>query len=200
MAAYVDTVYMEVLMRIFYLYDRDEPDRREAGSDLGAWAEQRGYELRTLCAPVLKPCLGCFGCWLKTPGRCVVKGDEGNAVVESLYRSDLVVLGGSTPYGCFAPEIKAVLDRAIALILPYFYTFRGEMHHMPRYEHHPRIVSAAFGGTYGFEDETHLELVRSFCDNIASPRQKRMFRYRSGASPLSGEHPLVSWLEGELAS
>jgi hypothetical protein len=191
---HVDTVYMEVLMRILYLYDRDEPDRREAGSALAAWAEKRGHELRLMPALSLKPCLGCFGCWVKTPGRCVVTGDEWDRVVESLYRSDLVVLAGATPYGCFAPPIKAVLDRAIALLLPYFRIFRGETHHIPRYARLPRIVSAAFDGASRAEDETYLELVRSFCDNIASPRQKSLFRYRGDALPL------ISWLEEELAS
>jgi len=185
---------MEVLMRILYVFDRDESDRREAGSAFAAWAAKRGHELVPMLAPELKPCLGCFGCWIRTPGYCVVKGDEGASVVESMHRADLVVLGGGTPYGCFSLPIKAALDRAIPLILPYFRMYRGEMHHVPRYSRSPRILSAAFGEASEAEDATYLEVVRSFCDNIASPRQKRLFRYRGDVAELA------SWLEEELKS
>lgn len=168
-------------MKILYLFDRDEADRRDAGSAIAAWAGERGHEARPLLAPKLKPCLGCFGCWVKTPGLCVVKGDEGASTVESMYRADLVVLGGSTPYGCFSPPIKSVLDRAIPLLLPYFRMYRGEMHHVPRYERLPRMLSLAFGEASEAEDATHLELARSFCDNVSCERQKRLYRYRGGA-------------------
>jgi multimeric flavodoxin WrbA len=184
---------MEVLMRVLYVFDWDGDDRREAGSALAAWAEKRGHETVMAGAPDLKPCLGCFGCWIKTPGYCVVKGDEGAAFVRSLYEADLVVLGGDTPYGSFALPIKAALDRAIPLLLPYFRKFRGEMHHVPRYERLPRFLSAAFGEASEAEEATYLELVRSFCDNVSCPRQKRSFRYRGDAAAL------VAWLEEELA-
>lgn len=188
----VDTVYMEVLMRVLYVFDRDEEDRREAGFSLAAWARTRDHQLISMSAPPLNPCLGCFGCWIKTPGHCVVRGDEGASFVEAMYRADLVIVGCETPYGCFSLPIKAALDRAIPLLLPYFRMYRGEMHHLPRYDALPRMLSVAFGEASEAEDSTYLELMRSFCDNIASPRQRRLFRYRGDYAAL------VPWLEEEL--
>jgi len=190
----VGTVYMEVLMKVLYVFDEDGPDRREAGSALAAWAQEGGHDMAAMIAPALKPCLGCFGCWTKTPGHCAVKGDEEASFIEAMYRADLVLLGGATPYGCFALPIKAALDRAIPLLLPYFRKYRGEMHHVPRYSHLPRILSPAFGDASEAEDAPYLELVRSFCDNIYSPRQKSFFRY--GGDPTA----LLGWLGKELAS
>jgi len=181
-------------MKILYLYDEEASDRRQAGSALSSWAKERGHELVLFRAPELKPCLGCFGCWVKTPGRCVVKGDAEAEVLRAFLESDIVLLAGATPYGSFALPIKAALDRALPLLLPYFRRFRGEMHHVPRYRRLPRILSAAFGEASEAEEETYLELVRSFCDNIASPRQEGPFRYRGDDSELA------SWLEREMAS
>ncbi len=181
-------------MEILYFYDRDEDDRREAGSTLAAWAGKRGHEVIPMLAPELKPCLGCFGCWIKTPGHCAVKGDEGAAVVEAIYRADLVLLGGDTPYGCFGLPIKAALDRVIPLILPYFRMYRGEMHHVPRYRRLPRFLSISFGEASETEDATYLELMRSFCDNVSCPRQESAFRCRGDSASLP------AWLEKELAS
>lgn len=180
-------------MNVFYYYDREGTDRREAESAIAAWAAARGDRLAAERASVIKPCLGCFGCWVKTPGRCVVKGDSGEAFVESFVGADLVILGGATPYGSFALPIKAALDRVIPSLLPYFRRFRGEMHHVPRYARLPRILSLAFGEATEAEEATHLDLVRSFCDNASSPRQRRAFRYDGGSA-------LASWLDGEVAS
>jgi multimeric flavodoxin WrbA len=190
----VGAVYMEVSMKVFLLYDEDGPDRRSAGSALAAWAEKGGHEFGSACAEGLGPCLGCFGCWLKTPGRCVVSRDGWEALIKSFVRADLVVLAGEIPYGSFAPTIKAALDRWLPTLLPYFRRFRGEMHHVPRYEKRPRILSVALGEALAAEEETHLELMRSFCDNAASPRQKRFFRFRGDGAALE------AWLEEEAAS
>jgi len=183
-------------MKVFFLYDEDEPDRRAAGSALAAWAEKKGHELESACAsgPMLKPCLGCFGCWLKTPGRCVIPGDRGAALAEAFVRPDLVVLGGATPYGCFALPIKAAIERSLPIQLPFFWRFRGQVHHVPRYERLPRIVSAGFGEASEAEDAIHLELVRAMCDCRAVPRQKRSFRFRGDGEALA------SWLEEAAAS
>jgi multimeric flavodoxin WrbA len=183
-------------MNVFLLFDEDAPDRREAGSALARWAEDRGHELESAFASEagLKPCLGCFGCWIKTPGRCVIKGDGGEALLSFYVRSDLVVLLGATPYGCFSQPIKAAIDRWLPTLHPYFRRFRGEMHHVQRYPKPARIVSASFGEAGTAEESTYRELLAAFCDNAASPRQTRPFRYAGDGEALA------AWIEEELAS
>ena len=80
----------------------------------------------------VRNCVGCFGCWCKTPGKCVIPdgyGDFGKhlgACGEYLILSRVV-------YGGFSPFVKNVLDRNIGYILPFFELRKGEMHHKPRY-------------------------------------------------------------------
>lgn len=183
-------------MKVLFLYDKDEPDRREAGSALAAWASRNGHELESACAsePMPKPCLGCFGCWLKTPGKCVMPDGGRTTAAEMFVLPDLVVLGGETPFGCFALPLKAVIERSLPIQLPYFWRCRGLVHHVPRYDRLSRVVSASFGDASEAEDAIHLELVRSTCDNRSIPRQKRSFRYRGDQSAF------VAWIEEELAS
>jgi multimeric flavodoxin WrbA len=42
-----------------------------------AGMSEAGADIELLCTKDLdiKPCLGCFGCWIKTPGKCVQKDD-----------------------------------------------------------------------------------------------------------------------------
>ena len=114
------------------------------------------------------------------------------AFVEAMYRADLVVLAGETPYGSFSVPIKTILDRAIPLLLPFFRKFRGEMHHVPRYTRLPRMLSLSFDNASEREDATHLDVMRSFCDNISCARQKRVYRYRKDRSEM------LTWLGEEL--
>lgn len=188
----VDTVNIEVMMNIQYFYDSGDADRRDAGLALADWAKQNGHELVMRRAAELKPCLGCFGCWIKTPGKCVIPGDEGTSFIEAMYRADLVVLAGETPYGSFSVPIKTILDRAIPLLLPFFRKYRSEMHHVPRYTRLPRMLSLSFGDASEREDATHLDVMRSFCDNISCARQKRVYRHRKDRSEM------LTWLGEEL--
>jgi multimeric flavodoxin WrbA len=183
---------MEVLMKILYIFDSDDTDRRDAGLVLTEWAKEHGHELVMRRAVELKPCLGCFGCWIRTPGKCVIPGDEGMSFVESMYRVDLVILAGETPYGSFSVPIKTILDRAIPLLLTFFRKYRSEMHHVPRYTRLPRMLSLSFGDAREREDATHLDVMHSFCDNISCARQKRVYRYRENRSEM------LTWLGEEL--
>lgn len=96
-------------------------------------------------------CLGCFGCWIKTPGQCVIK-DEYSNIGQLLSRCDELILISKCTYGGFSPFIKNVLDRAISYISPYFVTRNGEMHHKRRYDN-VISISAYFYG----EDITQSE-------------------------------------------
>ena len=62
----------------------------------------------------VKPCLGCYACWQKTPGKCVQKDDMAG-ILERLLESDLVIW--STPLYCYSvpSNLKAIYDRLIPL-------------------------------------------------------------------------------------
>jgi multimeric flavodoxin WrbA len=80
----------------------------------------------------IKPCKGCFGCWVKTPGECTRK-DEGNVLSQTYMNVDLVIHASPILMGFLSALTKKVLDRNISILLPYFDLFDGEVHHRPRY-------------------------------------------------------------------
>lgn len=96
-------------------------------------------------------CIGCFGCWIKTPGQCVIKDDYSN-MGQLLSRCDELILISKCTYGSFSPFIKNLLDRSISYISPYFIIRKGEMHHKRRYDN-VISISAYFYG----EDITQIE-------------------------------------------
>lgn len=65
----------------------------------------------------VKPCLGCYACWHKTPGECVQRDGMAD-VLERIRKSDLVIW--STPLYCYGvpSNCKAVFDRLLPLSTP----------------------------------------------------------------------------------
>jgi len=80
-------------------------------------------------------CIGCFGCWIKTPGACIIRDKYGD-MGEYLSKCQEVILISKCCYGGFSPFVKNVLDRSISYIHPYFAIRNGEMHHRRRYKNH----------------------------------------------------------------
>ena len=98
-------------------------------------------------------CIGCFGCWLKTPGRCVIK-DEYQEMGEKLSKVDELLIISKATFGSYSSVVKNVLDRSISYVMPYFEIRKGEMHHQERY-HKNLKISAVFYG----EDITEAEKI-----------------------------------------
>jgi multimeric flavodoxin WrbA len=73
-------------------------------------------------------CTGCFGCWLRTPGVCVID-DDCRAITREIARADRIVFFTPVVFGGYHPDVKAVLERSIGILTPFFRVFRGEMHH-----------------------------------------------------------------------
>ena len=67
----------------------------------------------------IKNCIGCFGCWTKTPGQCVMKDGYEN-MGSILSQADTVTIISKCYYGGYSPFIKNVLDRSIPFLLPFF--------------------------------------------------------------------------------
>lgn len=63
----------------------------------------------------IAPCRGCFGCWQRSDGHCVIDDDQ-NKLLDLYRAADLIIW--SFPLYCYGmpSHLKAVLDRTIPLI------------------------------------------------------------------------------------
>lgn len=87
----------------------------------------------------IKACIGCWSCWLKTPGLCVFK-DAMSTIYADYMASDTVVLLMDTAQGFINHQAKGFLDRTIPHYHPYIELIDGECHHVARYKAYPDLV------------------------------------------------------------
>jgi hypothetical protein len=127
-------------------------DRTALAADgLEAELRARGVTVERLLARDLnvKPCTGCFGCWVRTPGECVIP-DDARTVAEKVVAADIFNVVSPVTFGSYGSLAKGVLDRLICLILPDFTLVDGEVHHKRRYAQYPIWIGL---GTLAEPDE-----------------------------------------------
>lgn len=78
-------------------------------------------------------CIGCFGCWMKTPTECVIKDGYHTTPAKCRDASEIIIISKCV-YGMYSPFVKNILDRTIGYVHPYFVQRNGEMHHKLRYD------------------------------------------------------------------
>lgn len=76
-------------------------------------------------------CTGCFGCWVKTPGICVID-DECRGITRLIASANRLVFLTPVVFGGYHPDLKTALERSIGILLPFLRRFRGELHHPRR--------------------------------------------------------------------
>ena len=128
-------------------------------------------ELIGLNRTSIKNCKGCFGCWTKTPGECVI-GDHGNTIAKHIINSDYYFILTSIKFGSYSFVIKQAVDRLIPLILPFFQFIDGEVHHKPRYKKYPRFIPIGFLSSYNQrEEELFKKIIARNKINLFSPQE-----------------------------
>ena len=133
--------------------------------------DNHGWQVETveLRNKKLATCIGCFGCWIKTPGQCILK-DEGQEICKAVARSDLLVLLTPLTFGGYSFELKKIVDRLIPNLLPLFTKINGEMHHKTRYEKNPKLLAIGYQPQHDEESERIFrELVHRNSINMDSP-------------------------------
>nr|WP_231505087.1 flavodoxin family protein [Collinsella aerofaciens] len=66
----------------------------------------------------IKPCLGCFSCWSKTPGTCRIH-DDMRAVIEKILRADIIIWSFPLYYFGLPGPLKNLIDRQLPMSLPF---------------------------------------------------------------------------------
>ena len=63
----------------------------------------------------IKPCLGCFGCWIKTPGKCV-QDDDMAELLSRLRQAEIWVLATPLYFDGPSGPLKNVMDRMTSFL------------------------------------------------------------------------------------
>ncbi len=132
-----------------------------------------------------KPCVGCFGCWLKTPGKCIVNDSDSDFATIMPHVDEVVVIS-QLVFGGLSPRVKAIFDRSIGFVLPFFCEVEGEMHHVQRYEERPSLKYLLYGdGITEGEKETARKLIKANAVNFGAENFMIQF-YPSPEKALEG--------------
>ena len=113
----------------------------------------------------IRPCAGCFNCWVKTPGECIIHDGYEN-MGALMAKSSEVMIVSRCVYGGFSPFIKNILDRSIPYIHPYFTVKNKEMHHKRRYKNRFELSVWFYGDVTEREKHTAEKLVRRNTINL----------------------------------
>ena len=112
-------------------------------------------ELVILTEKEKKPhyCIGCFGCWIKNPGECVIK-DGYEHMGEYLGNCQEFIIITKSIYGEFSPYVKTMIDRSISTCHPFFTKREGMMHHRLRYDNHPNLIVYCYNADLTNEEKS----------------------------------------------
>ena len=108
----------------------------------------------------IKHCIGCFGCWVRTPGQCIFK-DDSHDICREVINSDFVLFAAPLVMGFPGAVLKIAMDKLIPLVLPYIEMVNNrECHHEKRYDkEYPSI-----GLLIEREDDTDSEDIKIVSD------------------------------------
>jgi len=120
----------------------------------------------------IRPCLGCFSCWNRTPGKCCISDDMAG-VIEAMLWADVTVWSFPLYYFSVPGPLKNLLDRQLPMVLPFMAEDGGETgsgSHPARYDMSgKRTVLISTCGFYTAEG--NYDGVRSLFDHICGRDQ-----------------------------
>lgn len=158
-------------MRAYLLSDGEFlTTRQEKLSELVVdYLVKRGFniEKKTIERDELAFCRGCFDCWIKTPGECIMR--DGIAEINrTCMTSDVVVYLCPVVFGQFSANIKSAIDRWLPNMLPFFMTREdGSTMHPPRYDDYPKQIMIGYeDGMTDEEKQLFLDITKKHRTNV----------------------------------
>ena len=124
----------------------------------------------------IRPCVGCFACWNRTPGVCALK-DGFADMGELIHRAEEVAVISRYTYGGFSGAVKNVFDRCLGYVLPQFEVVGGETHHQKRYDEDKPFTFIFYGHALTEAEKASAErCVRAVCANFRAHVKAVVFR------------------------
>lgn len=110
-------------------------------------------------------CMGCFGCWTKTPGKCIIR-DDATKVYPCIAESEQVLYVSRLKYGGYDTIMKTMLERAIPMQQAFIRIHNGETHHVQRTVVPKQATIIAYGDISDEEKDIFRQLVARNASNM----------------------------------
>ncbi len=110
-------------------------------------------------------CIGCFGCWTKTPGKCVIR-DDATKVYPVIAKSDKLIYVSKIKYGGYDSIMKTMLERAIPMQQAFIRLVENEAHHVQRDVCMKKATIIAYGDIEEDEREVFRNLIKRNAHNM----------------------------------
>ena len=136
-------------------------------------------------------CVGCFGCWAKTPGRCVIR-DDAVKVYPLIARSDTLLYISRIKYGGYDTVMKTMLERAIPVQQAFIRILAGETHHVQRSVVPKDATILAYGDTGEEERAIFRKLVARNAHNMNFKTYRIFFCREEEVNDFTGKE-LKAW-------
>jgi multimeric flavodoxin WrbA/putative sterol carrier protein len=124
--------------------------------------ENHFVETINLSQKNIEHCRGCFCCWNKTPGKCIIKDDR-ESIFEKYMNADLIIWSFPLYYYGVPSKTKAFIDRLLPSNMPdIIMGDDGRARHLPRYDlRHQRHILISTCGFFTVENNFEA-LVKQF--------------------------------------
>lgn len=113
----------------------------------------------------ISSCMGCFGCWIKTPGKCVIR-DDAISVYPLIAQADSVIYVTRIVYGSYDIPMKTIHERTIPVQQAFIRIHHNETHHVQRTVLPKKTLIIAYGSTDSEEHDTFRALVARNSHNM----------------------------------
>lgn len=136
-------------------------------------------------------CVGCFGCWTKTPGRCVIR-DDATGIYPLIAQSDRVLYVSRIKYGGYDTPMKTMLERAIPVQQAFIRLVDGETHHVQRAVEPKRATIVGYGDISDEEKTLFRGLVGRNARNMNFSEHEVLFANDEDVERITREK-VASW-------
>jgi len=131
----------------------------KGASEAGAQVEQV-----LLAEKKINHCMGCFRCWVKTPGSCFIN-DDMKPLLKKLIATDVIVFATPLYVDNVTGLMKNFMDRIIPMGDPHIVKDeKGESRHPSRHEKTAKIVVIS---NCGFPEESHFQVLELLFKRVA---------------------------------
>mgnify|MGYP002612191196 CR=1 FL=1 len=133
-----------------------------------------------LSALKISNCVGCFGCWTTTPGKCVIRDDAVKVYVSHI------------KYGSYDTVMKTMLERAIPVQQAFIRIYNNETHHVQRAVKDKEAVIIAYGELSQEEKDIFSRLVARNANNMSFSSYRIVFVAKEELTTIV-EQEVASW-------